>query len=119
MRRKFFLVILLFICTTLVSSCALFRKPLDQWSGFSKYLKETETSIRDEQWDHAAAGLKKADKAWRKVKPFLQVDIDHDYVNDIENNFVRLKGNIETKEKPNSLAFILLLQHNWKNIGSM
>jgi hypothetical protein len=119
LQKRIFFFVLLLICSTLICSCALFRKPLDNWSGFSRHLKETENQIRNERWDRAALSLKDATKAWRKVKPFLQVDIDHDYVKDIENDFMRLKGTVETKEKPNSLSYILLIQDNWRNIGVM
>lgn len=116
---RFLTPILLIICMLFTSSCALFRQPLDRMSGFSNYLQQVEEGIRNEDWTGAAANLKKANKAWRQVKPFLQIDIDHDYVNDIEADFIRLRGNLETREKVNSLGFILLIQKNWKNIGSM
>lgn len=117
--KKFVLFLLLLGCTITFSSCALFRQPLDKTSGFSNYLKETERHIRKDDWHGAAISLQKATKAWKRIKPYLQIDIDHDYVNDIEGDFIRLRGNIETKEKPNSLSLILLLQDNWRNIGSM
>jgi len=102
-----------------LSSCALFRKPLDNWANFSDYLKETEEYIRQEKWPEALDSLEKAHEAWLKIKPIMQIDIDHDYVNDIEKDFTVLKGYIESKEKADSLATILLLQKSWKNIGEM
>lgn len=116
---KYLLPIFLVGCILFTSSCALFRQPLDRMTGFSKNLRQVEKGIRKEDWAGAAAGLKKATKAWRQMKPFLQVDIDHDYVNEIEADFIRLKGNIETREKSHSLGYILLIQDNWENIGSM
>lgn len=110
--------LLLIGCLTL-ASCALFRQPLDKWSGFSNHLVKTENSIRNEQWRDAAGNLQKAITVWKRIKPFLQVDIDHDYVNNIEADFTRLRGNIETREKSDSLENILLIRDNWKNIGSM
>lgn len=118
--KKFVLFLLILLgCTITVCSCALFRQPLDKTSGFSNYLKETERHIRKDEWNKAAVSLEKATKAWKQIKPYLQIDIDHDYVNDIEGDFLRLRGNIETNEKPNSLSLILLLQDYWRNIGSM
>lgn len=119
MKKYLLFLIPLVTCSIMVSSCALLRQPLDKMSGFSNYLKETELHIRKNEWNQAAANLTKASKAWKQVKPYLQVDIDHDYVNDIETDFIRLRGNIETEAKPDSLALILLIQDNWKNIGSM
>ncbi len=119
MKKKVLFLILLITCSITVSSCALLRQPLDKMSGFSSYLKETELHIRKDEWNQAAISLNKATKAWKQVKPYLQVDIDHDYVKDIETDFIRLRGNIETEAKPNSLALVLLLQDNWRNIDSM
>ncbi|MGE5558684.1 MAG: DUF4363 family protein [Bacillota bacterium] len=82
-------------------------------------MKTTEYSIRNNDWVKAAANLKDAQKVWKKIKPIMQIDIDHDYVNDIENNFAILKGYIETQEKSQALAFILLIQEDWENIGAM
>ncbi|MCL6589828.1 MAG: DUF4363 family protein [Firmicutes bacterium] len=113
-----FISVLLIACLA-VSSCALFRQPLDKWSGFSNHLVKIEKLIRKGQWRDAAIYLPKAVHAWKRIKPFLQVDIDHDYVNDIEADFIRLKGNIETEDKSDSLENILLIRDNWKNIGSM
>lgn len=119
MQKYLLFLTLLLSCTIAICSCALFRQPLDKMSGFSNYLKETEGHIRKDEWNQAAISLRKAMKAWEQVKPYLQIDIDHDYVNDIEADFIRLGGNIETGEKPNSLALIQLLQDNWRKIGSM
>ena len=101
------------------SACEAVRKPLDNRTNFSKYLNETEQNIRQEQWATALNSMEKSQKAWSKLKPVIQIDIDHDYVNDIENNFCMLKGYIETEGKTDSLATILLLQSLWQNIGQM
>lgn len=114
--RFFFLVL---VCALVLCSCALFRETLDKKSGFSKYLKETESSIRQEEWISANKSLQASQKAWKKLKPIMQIDIDHDYVNDIENSFVMLKAYIEIEEKAQSLATILLIQKNWESIGEM
>jgi uncharacterized protein YxeA len=119
LRSSLLLPALLLTSMITICSCALFRQPLDKISGFSSYLRETERYIRTDEWSKAEVSLKQAAKTWKRLKPYLQIDIDHDYVKEIESNFVLLRGNIETKAKPNSLALILLLQDNWKNIDSM
>ncbi len=119
MKKYLLLPAILLSCSIIACSCALFRGQLDKMSGFSNYLQATEDHIRTEAWDEAGISLAKAMKAWEQVKPYLQIDIDHDYVNDIETDFLRLRGNIETEAKPDSLALILVLQDHWRNIGSM
>jgi len=112
---------LIFITSVLTTtcSCTLLKDPLDERTGFSNHLKQTENFIRNENWEGARTSLEETRKVWKKLKPMLQVDIDHDYVNDIENNFTRLDGYIDTKEKPDSLAAILLIKETWKDIGSL
>jgi len=83
------------------------------------HLRATEENIRSEDWDRAKKSLSASVAAWKRIKPYLQLDIDHDYVNDIEANFVLLGGYLESGEKPHSLALILLIQNTWENIGSM
>lgn len=102
-----------------LSACAPLRTTLDKRTAFSHHLYETEQNIRQEKWTHALRSMEESQKAWNRIKPLLQVDIDHDYVNDIEKNFTLLKGYIETGDKPDSLATILLLQTIWSNIGEM
>ncbi len=102
-----------------ICSCALFQKPIDRKTGFSDYLEQTKLYIQDEEWEKAASSLEESRKNWKKLKPLFQVDIDHDYVNSIEDDFVKLEGYIGAKEKGNSLATILLVKEVWDNIGSL
>lgn len=115
--RKF--IILVTLILFILCACDPIRRPIDNKTGFSKYLKETENYIRIEDWQNAQNSMENANNIWKKLKPVLQLDIDHDYVNIIESNFVLLRAYIETKEKSDSLAMILLIQEDWKNIGSM
>ena len=73
----------------------------------------------NEEWKNAKTSLENNIKTWKELKPLFQIDIDHDYINDIEENFTKLKGYIDTKEKADSLATILLIRDTWKNIGSL
>lgn len=119
MIKKALYIILILAIMTNISSCALLKKPIENRTGFSNHLKQTENYIRSEDWEKAKASLGDSEKTWKKLKPLLQVDIDHDYVNNIEEDFVKLGGYIEAKEKGNSLATILLVQDTWDNIGSL
>ncbi len=102
-----------------VCSCALFQKPIDRRSGFSNYLEQTKVYIQNEEWEKAASSLEDSRKSWKQLKPLFQVDIDHDYVNSVEEDFVKLEAYIGAKEKGNSLATVLLVEEVWKNIGSL
>lgn len=112
----FLLIALLF---TNLCSCALLKEPIDKRTGFSDHLKQTENYVRSEDWNNAKGSLENSIKVWKKLKPILQVDIDHDYVNSIEDDFIRLGGYIDTNDKSDSLATILLIQDTWDNIGSL
>ncbi|MGI6492043.1 MAG: DUF4363 family protein [Pelotomaculum sp.] len=117
--KKLIYIILIALVLAAISSCALLQKPLDKRTGFSNYLKETENHIRSEDWVQAKTSLGEANNTWLKLKPLMQVDIDHDYVNSIEENFVRLKGYIDTEDVEDALVTILLIQSDWENIGSL
>lgn len=119
MLRKILFVFLMAGMLMSTCSCALLQKPIEKRTGFLNYLKQTESNIRGEDWDKAKASLAEAVKAWKKLKPLIQIDIDHDYVNSIEQDFIKLDAYIETKEKSNSLATILLVEDTWENIGSL
>lgn len=119
MIRKFLLLLLTFSILINTCSCALFQKTVDHRMGFSDQLEETETFIRNEEWDKAKSSLVESEKIWKKLKPLFQIDIDHDYVNSIEEDFVKLGGYIDTKEKAESLSTILLVEETWENIGSL
>lgn len=119
MIKKIVTTILLAVIAMNMCSCTLLRKPIDNRTGFSNHLKQMENYVRSEDWEKAKVSLEDSKKIWEKLKPLLQIDIDHDYVNKIEDDFIRLDGYIETKEKPDSLATILLIQDTWKNISSL
>lgn len=110
-------VILLLIF--IFSMCSCFRKPIDTQSGFSTKLNKLEESIRNENWETASSILHDSTITWKKIKPLLQINIDHDYINDIEKNFIKLRAYIDTGEKASSLVSILLIQDSWENIESL
>ncbi len=119
MKRNALLLTSVLIFSILLCSCAALRRPIDSRSGFSNHLRTIETNIRSGDWGGALDSLEESKKTWKDIKPYLQLDIDHDYVNDIEASFTLLGGYIETQEKSHSLALILLIQDIWENIGSM
>ena len=123
MFKKFIDVITVFVLiisiTVLTCSCSLLSKPLGKRTGFSEHLNRLEENIRSEKWDKAKTSLEDSKKAWKKLKPIIQIDVDHDYVNDIEKYLVMLGGYIDTKEKPDSLSTILLIKDTWQNIGTL
>lgn len=119
-KLKRFLLILLLISALMIScSCSLLTKPLDNRTGFSRYLTQAEINIRKEDWNQAKINLNDSKQAWKKIKPLLQIDIDHDYIKEIENDFIRLDGYLDTKDKSNSLVSILLLKDTWENISDL
>lgn len=116
--RKFIAVILLGASLLLSSSCAVISKAIDNSAGLSRQLSRVETDIRHEDWAKAKTSLGDAKEAWHKVKPVIQIDIDHDYVKNIEDDFVRLDAYLDVGDKSNALAAILLIQSSWQNINS-
>lgn len=119
MIKKIFYIILIAGVLITTCSCALLQKPIDNRTGFSKNLNQLEDYIRNEDWEKAKGSLVESKRIWKKIKPLMQIDIDHDYVNNIEENFIKLDGYVETNEKPDSLATILLVEDIWKNIGTL
>lgn len=103
----------------LLSSCTPLTKHLDRRMGFSDHLAQTKDSIREEEWPQAASALKDAKTDWEKIKPIMQVDIDHDYIKEIEDDFTLLGGYLETRDKSNALSTILLIEDTWENIDSL
>lgn len=114
------IVVAMILTGTLVnlSGCSLLTTSLDNRTGFSQHLGQVEHNIRSEDWDQAITNLDHAKKAWTKLKPPMQIDIDHDYIKDIEDGFAKLDGYLDTQDKSNSLVSILLIEDTWKNINS-
>lgn len=119
MVKKFLYIVFISCILISTSSCSLLQKSIDKRTGFSDHLKQTENFIRSEEWNKAKSSLEDSRKIWGKLKPLLQIDIDHDYVNSIEEDFVQLDGFIDTEAKAFSLSTILLVEDTWENIGSL
>ena len=112
-----FLLMLSFIC--LQCSCTFLKKTIYNKIGFSENLEHLENSINNNNWNDAEVKLKASMNSWTKIKPLLQIDIDHDYVNDIEKYFIRLTAYIKTQSKPDSLACVMLIKGLWEDIGKL
>lgn len=119
MKRYYALGTLVTAVLLALCSCTLMVKPLDRNAGFSAHLTQIEDSIRNERWVQATEELKEAKETWKKIKPWIQIDIDHDYVHELEENLAKLEGYIDTKEKPDALATMLLIHETWEDIGSL
>lgn len=119
MKKPIALFALSYAIVLLVTACTLLARPLDKRTGFTSSLIQLEDNIRNEKWDAARNSLEDCNKAWRRLKPLMQIDIDHDYVNDIEACLVILEGYIETTQKPDAIVTVLLIKDAWKNIGSL
>jgi hypothetical protein len=115
------LITAMLLISTLIplSACTLLTKPLDNRTGFSKNLEQVETHIRNGDWQQAKISLKASKNSWRDLKPFIQVDVDHDYVKDMEDGFTKLDGYIDTRDQSNSLVSVLLIESTWENIESL
>lgn len=119
MIKKIAIFTLIATITISLCSCMLAVKPLDKNTHFSEQLSQLESDIKNENWEQANENLKAAKKAWKELKPWLQIDIDHDYVHEIEENLARLEAYIETEERPDALANLLMIQETWEDIESL
>lgn len=119
MIKKTIIYILIITVLTGLCSCTLLVKPLNKNMHFSDQLSKLDDSVRNEKWSQAEKNLEEAKKAWKRLKPWIQVDIDHDYVHEIEENLAKLEGYIETEEKPDALAHLLMIQETWEDIESL
>ncbi len=119
MKKKVALFILIAAFLIALCSCTLLVKPLDKNMHFSEQLVKLENAIRSENWEQAEESLEVANKAWKRLKPLLQIDIDHDYVHEIEENLAKIEAFIDTEEQPDALAHILLIQETWEDIESL
>lgn len=115
-KTAFLLIILILII--LISRCTLLKKPVDNKTGFSQSLVMLEKAISEENYDIADGILIDSMGRWKKVKPFMQVEIDHDVVNEIESELVALTAYLEAKDKSSALASIRVVINMWTDIGS-
>lgn len=119
MKTRALLFIIILAVTVPLCCCTPVRRSIDKRSGFSAHLEAAENGIREEDWDSAKNSITESIATWKRIKPYLQLDIDHDYINDIEASFTLLRAYIESREKSHCLAYILLIRDTWENIGSM
>lgn len=116
MKRAIFLIISFLIFST--AGCTLFKGPLDKRTGFSQSLSALEKAIVEENYETANERLTVSNEKWEKIKPFMQIEVDHDIVNDIESELTALSAYIETGNKSQSLASIRIIINMWSDIGT-
>jgi len=116
LKKLLFMLSLFFIISS--SGCSLFKSIADKKTGFSEEMTFLEKYIDAEKWDDAADALSRCTKKWKKIKPWMQLEIDHDVVNEIDKRFTEVTAYMETKEKPMSLAGVRVIINIWSDIGS-
>ncbi len=119
MKRRLLFLVLIGIVLLALTSCSIFHGVLDNRTGFSDKLEKTEVYIRNSKWEEASLSLVDSKKTWDKLKPLLQIDIDHDYINQLEECLVQLEGYIDTCSQGDSLSTILMIEDTWKHIGTL
>ena len=116
MKKKFFTLILFLYL--LMTGCTLFKKPLDKKTGFSAELNALDSHVAADSWEEAEGSLILCLEKWKKVKPWMQLELDHDVINDIETRLTELTAYLETEEKPAALSNIRAIRNTWEDIGS-
>jgi len=111
-------VILVPILVIAVTGCTLLKGPADRKTGFSDSLAVLEKAIAEENYGTAYEYLEITKEKWKKVKPFMQIEVDHDIVNDIESELSALSAYIETGNKSMALASIRVIIDMWSDIGT-
>jgi len=119
LKKAVFYMAMFLMLSVFLSSCTLFIGSIDKKNGFSEHLDAMENHIRDNNWEKALVEREEAFKVWQRIKPLLQLDVDHDYVNDIEDYFVMLGAYLETQNKSQSLAMVYLIRETWDNLSVM
>lgn len=102
----------------LTTGCTLFKGAMDKKTGFSTELITLEGCLTDEQWQQAGESYSRCVSKWKSVKPWMQLEIDHDIVNDVDIRLAELSAYVETGDKPGALANIRVIIQTWENIGS-
>jgi len=112
------LYILLLLLIVVLPGCSLFKNAADRKTGFSKELTCLEEYIAAEQWDSAAGAVDRCMEKWDKIRPWMQIEIDHDVIDEIDMKFTELTAYLETREKSMSLAATRVIVNIWADIGS-
>jgi hypothetical protein len=116
MKKHILIAIALLLLLT--TGCTLFKKPLDKKTGFSSELDSLEGLITTDSWEEAGDSLLLCLEKWKKVKPWMQLELDHDVINEIEIRLTELTAYMETEEKPAALSNVRAVKNIWEDIGS-
>lgn len=100
------------------SGCTMFKGALDKRTGFSTELVAVKDFICEEDWEKAGESMTLCMQKWNRVKPWMQLELDHDVINEMETRLVELSAYLETEEKPAALADIYVIINYWDNAGS-
>ncbi len=115
---KFGRLIIITLVILITSGCTMFKGALDKRTGFSSELANIEKYISDDNWEDAEKSMAQCMQKWEKIKPWLQLELDHDVVNEIEARMTELTAYLETEEKPTALANARVIINYWADIGS-
>jgi hypothetical protein len=117
LKRIIPLVIMMFILMS-TTGCTVFKRTLDKKTNFSEELEAVNRYIAENSWDKAGESMANCMEKWYKIKPWMQLELDHDVINEIEARLVEMSAYLETEEKSSALAGIRVIINYWKDIGS-
>jgi len=116
MKKTLLLIVALILMIT--TGCTVFKRTLDKKLGFTQELETVDRYIGEESWDKAGESMTNCTTKWYKIKPWMQLELDHDVINEIESRLTELSAYLETEDKSSALAGIRVIINYWKDIGS-
>lgn len=93
------------------------KKPRSESENIDKFINNTISYVKSEEWNKASKEADKLELAWNKVLKRVQFSSELDQINYLSESISKAKGGIDAKDRGISLSNLIVFYEKWRTIG--
>lgn len=92
------------------------KKPHNPSEDVVAFVEMSIEHAKAEKWDILKQDIVSIDTGWKKIIPRIQFSVETDEIYNISLNVARLRGSIDSEDKPNTLIELNEIIQNWNEL---
>ncbi|WP_217585805.1 DUF4363 family protein [Lentibacillus saliphilus] len=119
--KKFMLYVvpsaMLFLFVVVMNSGSMLKKPYGQDDRVYEAVKQLETHVKEERWEHAEKDIQYIERAWKKVVNRIQFSVEKDNMEEISQTISHMKGQVYIRDDQAIFEHIYYYYDLWDRLA--